>query len=89
LGQIEATSFFEFGGTRFAGTPVAVSKAFGAVAELGDRTVKFTVELMHSVVAQIRSLENSRKKIGTFLDTSVNQGATSRRSRQTHAEALL
>jgi hypothetical protein len=63
LGQIEAASFFEFAGTRFAGKTVAVSEVFGAVAELCDLTVKFRVEVeverMHRVVAQIPSQENS------------------------------
>jgi hypothetical protein len=62
LGQIEATSFFEFVGTRLAGKTVAVSRAFGAVVEPGDLTGKFRVELMHRVVAQIQSQENSRRK---------------------------
>jgi hypothetical protein len=59
LGQIEAASFFEFAGTRFAGKTVAVSEAFGAVAEPCELTVKFRfeVELMHRVVAQIQSQE--------------------------------
>ena len=60
MGQIEAASFFEF-----AGTPVAVSEAFGAVAEPCELTVKFRfeVELMHRVVAQIQSQENSCERI--------------------------
>jgi hypothetical protein len=62
LGQIEDASFFEFVGTRFAGKTVAVSRAFGVVVELGDLTGKFRVELMHRVVAQIKSQENSCKK---------------------------
>ena len=74
MGQIEAASFLEFAGTRFAGKTVAVSEAFGAVAELCDLTVKFRVEveLMHRVVAQIQSQENSCERIRTFPDTSVN-----------------
>jgi hypothetical protein len=62
LGQIEDASFFEFVGTRFAGKTFAVSRAFGAVVEPGDLTVKFWIELMHRVVAQIKSQENSRRK---------------------------
>ena len=61
MGQIEDASFFECVGTRFAGKTVAVSRAFGAVAEPGDLTGKFTVELMHRVVTQIQSQENSRR----------------------------
>jgi hypothetical protein len=53
LGQIDATSFFEFVGARFAGKTVAVSEAF-AVVEAGDLAGKFRVELMHRVVAQIQ-----------------------------------
>jgi hypothetical protein len=67
LGQIEAASFFEFAGTRFAGKTVAVSEAFGAAAEPRDVIVKFRVEveveLMHRVVAQIQSQENSCERI--------------------------
>ena len=53
LGQIEDASFF-----RFAGTPVAVSTAFGAVVEPDELPVEFGVELMSGVVAQIQSREN-------------------------------
>jgi len=62
LGQIEYASFFEFVETRFAGKTVAISRAFDAVVEPGDFAGKFRVELMHRVVAQIQSQENSRKK---------------------------
>ena len=67
MGQIDATSFFECVGTRFAGKTVAVSRVFGAVAEPGDLRGKFRVELMHRVVAQIKSQENSRRKYEHFL----------------------
>jgi len=67
LGQIEAASFFEFAETRLAGKGVAVSEAFGGAAEPRDGLVKFRVEveleLMHRVVAQIQSQENSCERI--------------------------
>jgi hypothetical protein len=61
LGQIDATSFFEFVGTRFAGKTVAVSRTFGVVVEPGDLTEKFRVELMHRVVAHPVARKQSQK----------------------------
>jgi hypothetical protein len=62
LGQIEDASFFRFAAARFAGTPVAVPTAPGAVVEPEELPVEFrvelSVELMSRVVAQIQSREN-------------------------------
>jgi hypothetical protein len=55
LGQIEDASFLRFAATRFAGTPVAVSTGLGADPEADEFREEFGVELMSSVVAQIRS----------------------------------
>jgi hypothetical protein len=61
LGQIDATSFFECVGTRFAGKTFAFSEAFGVVVEPDDLAGKFRVELMHRVVAHPVARKQSQK----------------------------
>jgi hypothetical protein len=87
LGQIEDASF-RFAGPTFAGTPVPVSTALCAVAELDELTVEcgveLSVDLMSGVVAQIQPRENMN-----VLGHECESGCAPGPSRQTHAEVLV